>query len=85
MSFEQGRLVTVTAGRGAGRVYAVLGCENGRVLLADGKTRLLTNPKRKSPRHLKVLDSVLPVQMLAHDKQLRTALAAYGNAGVQGG
>lgn len=88
MSFEQGRLVTATAGRGTGRLYAVLGCEDGRVLVADGESRPLAHPKRKSPRHLEAQDCVLPAQTLTHDKQLREALAAYAQTagrGVQGG
>jgi ribosomal protein L14E/L6E/L27E len=48
-----GQRVSSTTGRDRGCNYFVVGYENGRVLVADGKRRKLEHPKRKNPMHLK--------------------------------
>ncbi len=55
--FDQGDLVSPTAGRDSGRIYMVVGIDEdiNRVKVADGRDRTLRRPKRKNPNHLKVL------------------------------
>lgn len=45
-------IVFSLAGHDRGREYVVLSTDGKRALLVDGKTRKLTNPKRKSLKHL---------------------------------
>ena len=49
---EKGSVVLATAGRDAGGLYVVLECTEKECLLADGKKRRLSHPKRKSLRHV---------------------------------
>lgn len=46
------------AGHDAGLIYVSVGEKNGKFLLADGKTRRLSNPKHKSYKHLSVLSDL---------------------------
>jgi ribosomal protein L24 len=51
--FVPGRLVLVKRGSCAGKWCVVLGVDrDGRVLVADGRSRSARRPKRKNPRHL---------------------------------
>jgi hypothetical protein len=45
-------IVFSLAGHDKGRVYVVLKTDGRYAFIADGKTRKLTNPKRKSLKHL---------------------------------
>ena len=45
---EKGSVVLATAGRDAGRLFAVLECSEKDCLLADGRRRRLDTPKRKT-------------------------------------
>lgn len=47
-----GQLVRSKAGRDHGKYYLVYRVEGNRVLLVDGRSRLLGNPKVKNPCHL---------------------------------
>ena len=54
-----GRLVVSLAGRDKGLVCAVVGVpEPGYVLLADGKTRRVENPKKKKLKHIRPLQGL---------------------------
>lgn len=51
-----GQLVVAIAGRDEGHLYMVVGHQTPTmVLLADGRSRRLANPKRKNVRHLTLL------------------------------
>ena len=56
-SVQKGKVVISTAGHDKGLYFAVVGVkeENGLLLLADGKNRLITKPKKKKIKHCKVL------------------------------
>lgn len=43
------------AGRDKGRLYMIVGTEGEALLLADGKYRLLKDPKRKNRKHVRLL------------------------------
>jgi ribosomal protein L14E/L6E/L27E len=77
-------IVLSLAGHDRGRIYLVIGEEEGRLLLVDGRGRKLDAPKRKSPKHLRgVGTSAHPAVERLHrgqpvtDKQIRCALAAF--------
>ncbi len=81
-----GWIVRATAGRDSGGLFCVVGSgPEGLLLLADGKRRRLTRPKRKKPGHVEFLTdgSGHPaIQKLRQgealsDKGLRRALAAF--------
>lgn len=57
----EGSVVRVLAGKEKGRLFLVLGTENGRIQIADGRHRKVTCPKLKNPKHLlKTEETVLP-------------------------
>jgi len=81
-----GSIVLATAGRDQEGLFFVVGTAKGFLLLADGKRRKLTHPKRKNPAHVlpveqegfdhpvfKKLQEGTPVS----DRELRRALAAF--------
>lgn len=73
MEFLKGSVVVSKAGRDQGYFMAVVGEESGRVLVADGKERPLSRPKRKNPKHLQKTDKNIELAQLT-DKKLRTYL-----------
>lgn len=81
---QPGQLVCSNAGRDRGHHYIVVGLEDGRVLVADGKTRKLENPKRKNPMHLrwrrgqdKELAAKLETGQKITNAELRCALSRF--------
>lgn len=53
----QSRFVLTLAGRDMGRVCLTVGVtDDGRLLIADGRTHKLENPKKKQLKHLLFLD-----------------------------
>ena len=85
-----GWIVQATAGRDRDGMFCVVGVdqEQGRLLLADGKRRKASRPKRKKLGHVKPLTGCTDgfdhpaIQKLKQgealsDKELRRALAAF--------
>jgi len=76
-------IVQSLAGHDSGRLYVVIGAAGDRALLADGKTRRLSKPKRKSLRHLRRVGRVEPPPGEApgggplQDSEIRRVLAAF--------
>lgn len=52
MDIDAGSLVSSVAGRDKGRVFVVVGIENGYCLICDGKIRKSDKPKRKKLKHI---------------------------------
>ena len=48
-------VVQSLAGHDRGRLYMVLAREGDRLLVTDGRLRRQDHPKRKSPRHVRVV------------------------------
>ena len=46
-------VVLSLAGHDTGKLFMVIGGEEGRLLLCDGRNRKLENPKCKSPKHVR--------------------------------
>ena len=74
---ERGTVVYSAAGRDKGRPLAVVGTDNGWVLVCDGKERPLHRAKRKNPRHLIRTEYRLDEESLATDLKLRRALRQF--------
>ena len=72
---EKGSVVLATAGRDAGGLYVVLERTEKEFLLADGKKRRLSHPKRKNLCHVRATAQRLEPQQYAADRRLRRALA----------
>ena len=49
------KLARSLAGHDKGSVYAVVSEEEGRIALADGKSRTLEKPKYKNARHVQMI------------------------------
>ena len=84
MAFNNGEIVLSLNGRDAGKLFCVVGTQNGFADIADGKGRKLATPKRKREKHLKgVGTSAHPaIQGLQRgegvtDRSIREALAAF--------
>lgn len=81
-----GWIVRSEAGHDKGDVFCVMGTEAGLLLLADGKRRKISHPKRKKVGHVTVLNRggyLSPaIQRIGMgepvtDRALRRALAAF--------
>ena len=86
MSECVGRIVRSKAGHDKDELFCVVGLEQDRLLLANGKQRKVASPKRKKPGHVQPLDLgefVHPVirklqnKETVSDRELRSALAAF--------
>ncbi len=73
MEILKGSVVISKAGRDQGYFMAVVGEENGMLLVADGKERPLLRPKRKNPKHLQRTNYKIDTEQLT-DKKLRAFL-----------
>ena len=75
--FNIADVVVATAGRETGKLFYVVGMEEGYLLLANGKDRSLEKPKRKKCKHAsKVLRSETRVaeKLRSGDKVLNSEL-----------
>lgn len=70
---QPGTIVLATAGRDAGRFFLVTALDGPELLLADGKRRPLSRPKRKNPAHVQQTKQTLSLDRLT-DKALRAVL-----------
>lgn len=83
--YQSGMLAVSLAGHDKGKMYVVLGCEEGRYLLADGEHKLLSSPKRKNQKHVQPIRQI-PRTLLADmagikdDADIRRILRSYRNA-----
>lgn len=86
MENQTGALVLATAGRDQEELFFVVGESEGYVLLANGKRRKLSHPKRKSAKHLCPVElngfqhpviGKLKQGTPVSDRELRQALAAF--------
>ena len=74
---EKGCVVRSVSGRDAQRFYVVLEIQGEYALIADGKVRRLEKPKRKNQKHLRKTNTVIPLEHLTTNHQLRVALRAF--------
>ena len=72
-----GRVVYSAAGRDKKRPFVIVGVtDDGSVLIADGKLRSVSKPKRKNLRHLAIRDAVFDGD-IASDAAIREFLRSY--------
>lgn len=83
--FERGQIVISEAGRDKARLLTVVHSDSHFVYVCDGKERPLDNPKRKNPKHLRMIGMTLQEDQLRSDKALRKALAIVSSDTEQGG
>ena len=88
MDIARSDIVKSVAGRDKGKYFFVLDVENEYLLLADGKTRKLENPKRKKCKHTEFVthfDCRVAEKIRGEEKvtnsELRKTLAAFGEDG----
>ena len=55
MNITEKSVVKSVAGHDKDKLYCVLSSENGFAFLVNGKTKKMSNPKRKNIKHLEVL------------------------------
>ena len=88
-----GQIVTSRAGRDKGKHFVVVGFSEKWVLIADGKSRKIDNPKKKNEKHLiaqryvaEAIGSKLASGQRVYDRELRAVLELW-NGGLhdQGG
>ncbi len=74
-------IVRSLAGHDKGKLYLVIGEAEGKLLVADGKSKTLAKPKIKSSKHLRreALNDKAP----ATDKEIRTTLAEAAKAALK--
>ncbi|MGN0620517.1 MAG: hypothetical protein ACI4I9_01510 [Porcipelethomonas sp.] len=71
---KKGAVVKAIAGRDNSGYFAVTDVCGDRVLIADGKTRKLSAPKKKNPKHLRMTGKVIELNNIT-DKELRNVLS----------
>ena len=74
-----GRIVCSRAGRDKDSFMVVVGLEEGRALVCDGKARPLENPKIKNIKHLNFTNSYLEKEQFATNRSLRRSLREYSD------
>ena len=84
MEIAKSDIVRSDAGRDKGKLFVVLAVEGEFLLLADGKTRKVENPKRKKRRHVLFVSAEktrLSEKITGNEKftnsELRRTLAAF--------
>ena len=88
MDIVRSDIVKSTAGRDKGKFFFVLAEEEDVLLLADGKTRKLENPKRKKRKHTefaacyqcRVVEKIRSDEKITNS-ELRKTLAIIGEEG----
>ena len=84
MEIAQSNIIRSDAGRDKGKLFIVLAVEGEYLLLADGKTRRVEDPKRKKRRHVlfvaaeetRVSEKIKNNEKITNS-ELRRTLAAY--------
>ena len=78
-------VVKSLAGHDKGEWFAVISLQGDYAIIANGKSRPLSRPKRKNLRHLAVTNTLLSEQDLATDRKLRHALREFEARHEKGG
>lgn len=78
MNASKGLVVKAIAGRDSGSFFAVVETDDKYCFIADGKSRKLSTPKRKSLKHLKLTEKYVDLNNIT-DKKLRNMLREYSD------
>lgn len=79
--YVRGLVVRARAGHDKGDFLAVLEIGDGWAIIADGKRRPLTKPKRKKLIHLAPTGTVLSEEQMETNRKLRNALRSFMEKG----
>ena len=71
---EVGTVVQSLSGKDRGTLLVVVGGDEHRILVADGRHRMLAHPKAKNPRHLRQSGIRLTADRYRTDRQIRQNL-----------
>jgi hypothetical protein rflaF_08742 len=74
VKLSKGSVVIADAGRDCGGFFAVTEISGKYCLIADGKSRRLSSPKRKSIKHIRKTNSMIDLNDIT-DKKLRKLLS----------
>ena len=75
---QKGGVVQSVQGRDDGHYYVIAEVLNGGfVLVVDGKTRTLENPKKKNVKHLRLLPHNISEEGIVRDKSFDVRTAHY--------
>ena len=76
---ERGLLVCSVSGHDKGKFYIVVGEEDGCLLLCNGKTKLLCNPKKKKKKHVCITGEVINLDVYnpLYDAHIRKELSGF--------
>ncbi len=84
MNYEKAQIVRSLRGHDSGQLFCILEVQDGYLLLADGKHRKVSNPKRKNVRHVEYAGELdYPTMEKVRDgqpvqnKEMRRALAVF--------
>ena len=72
--FKRGNIVRSLKGRDKDKLSVVLGCEDNKIYISDGKEHKLTKPKLKNPKHLENLNINIDESFLIGNERLRKEL-----------
>ncbi|MBQ9139581.1 MAG: KOW domain-containing RNA-binding protein [Ruminococcus sp.] len=76
MELKIGSVVRAKAGRDKDGFFVVTAVEKEYCLIADGKSRKLSTPKRKNTKHISLTNSMIDIKDIT-DKKLRTLLRSF--------
>lgn len=77
MEFIRGMIVRSNAGHDKGSFFVIIHIENNLALIADGKYRPLSKPKKKKLIHLSKTNTVVPQERLNQDSDIRCELKLF--------
>ena len=88
MEFTRSDIVKSSAGRDKGKCFFVMNVDSDFLLLADGKSRKVEQPKRKKAKHVLFLAKgtgrtaeKIRSEEIITNSELRRTLAVYGEDG----
>lgn len=74
MKFEVGDIVISTAGRDVGQSYLVWGYEGNYLILVNGRSKKILNPKKKFEKHVSFMSkSMLLSEKLEKNEKINDA------------
>ncbi len=80
---KKGTVIKSAAGRDKGKLLAIAGSDENRVLVCDGKERPIDRPKSKNIRHVELTGASITDADMATNRALKKALARL-NAEING-
>lgn len=82
-----GKFATSKAGHDKSVLYVITAEENGYVYLCDGRLKTMEKPKKKSLKHIQVINRTVDEELLSRlvnkekvlDEQIKYAIKQYNN------